>query len=62
MAYLNRQEERDRLLTVLERIQLGDVVIKQGAEEIVAELQQRLAGLEDASAEALGLQHCGQSA
>ena len=46
MSYFDTQSEREKLQAVLERIQLGQVIIKRDGDEIVAELQQRLAGLD----------------
>ena len=46
MSHFERERERETLRTMLDQIERGEVVLKQGADEILSELQQRLAGLD----------------
>ena len=42
----NQEQERDTLRTILDQIEAGELVIKQGAEEVVADIHNRLVRLD----------------
>lgn len=53
MPHPHQEQERDTLRAILDQIEAGELVLKQGAEEVVADIQNRLAGLDG---------HCEQGA
>lgn len=44
MSRISQEEDRDRLRDILEAIESGEIVIKQAADDVIQEIEDRMSG------------------
>lgn len=52
MSRISQEEDRDRLRDILEAIESGEIVIKQAADDVIQEIEDRMSGDDAESAAA----------